>query len=250
MARILAIHAHPDDIETLAAGSMALLAAGGHQIILATVTAGDCGSAAAGPAETAKARKAEAAAAAALIGAEYLCVGIPDLAVFNDDRTRRLVTETVRKSRPDIVITSAVDDYHPDHEATSILVRDACFAAGAQNYLTGSAAPLTGVPHLYFMDPIGGRGRDGAPAKPDFAVDITDWFDIKARMLAAHESQADWLLQHHGITDQLASMRAWSARRGRDHGVTYAEGFRQYRNQPYPRTAALQELFGAALITV
>lgn len=248
MARILAIHAHPDDIETLGAGSMALLAAAGHEITLATVTAGDCGSAAAGPAETAKNRRAEAAAAAAMIGADYLCVGIPDLAVFNDDRTRRLVTETVRLARPDIVITSAQDDYHPDHEATSILVRDACFAAGAQNYLTGEAAPLVGVPHLYFMDPIGGRGRDGVPAKPDFAVDITPWFETKSRMLAAHESQADWLLQHHGITDQLASMRAWSARRGKEYGVSYAEGFRQYRNQPYPRTPALQTLFGEALI--
>ena len=248
MTSILALHAHPDDIETLGAGTMALLAAAGHRVVLATATAGDCGSAAAGPEETARIRKAEAARAAALIGAEYRCAGLPDLGVFNDDPSRRAITELVRWARPDIVITSAAVDYHPDHEATGILVRDACFAASAQNYRTGPSAPLEAIPHLYVMDPIGGRDRSGAPVQPDFAVDITAHFDTKAAMLAAHESQADWLVKQHGITDQLASMRAWSARRGRDYGVAYAEGFRQYRHHPYPRTDLLQTLVGDALL--
>jgi LmbE family N-acetylglucosaminyl deacetylase len=161
-----------------------------------------------------------------------------------------LVTETIRKARPDLVITSAANDYHPDHEATSILVRDACFAASAPNYLTGSAKPLDAIPHLYMMDPIGGRDRDGTPVIPHFGVDISAVFETKARMLAAHASQADWLLKQHGITDHPAAMRAWSARQGKAFGVEYAEGFRQYRNQPYPRTPLLQELVGAALLAV
>jgi LmbE family N-acetylglucosaminyl deacetylase len=248
MTSILALHAHPDDIETLGAGTLALLAAKGHRIVIATATAGDCGSADAGPEETARVRRHEAAQAAAVIGAEYLCAGLPDLGVFNNDRSRRAITEIVRAARTDIVITSAVQDYHPDHEATGILVRDACFAASAPNYRTGPAAPLEAIPHLYMMDPIGGRERDGAKVIPDFAVDITSQFDTKAAMLAAHESQADWLLKQHGITDQLASMRAWSARRGSEYGVTYAEGFRQYRHHPYPRTGLLQALVGEALL--
>lgn len=248
MTSILALHAHPDDIETLGAGTMALLAAAGHRVVLATATAGDCGSAAAGPEETARIRIAEATKAAALIGAEYRCAGLPDLGVFNDDPSRRAITELVRWARPDIVITSATVDYHPDHEAVGILVRDACFAASAQNYRTGPSAPLEAIPHLYVMDPIGGRERSGAPVTPDFAVDITPYFDTKAAMLAAHESQADWLVKQHGITDQLASMRAWSARRGREYGVAYAEGFRQYRHHPYPRTDLLQTLVGPALL--
>ena len=247
---ILALHAHPDDIETLGAGTMALLAAAGHRVILATATAGDCGSAAAGPQETAKVRRAEAAAAAAMIGADYHCVGLPDLGVFNDDSSRRKITELIRATRPDVVITSATADYHPDHEAVGLLVRDACFAASAQNYLTGPSAPLDAIPHLYVMDPIGGRERDGAKVVPDFAVDITAWFDTKAAMLLAHASQADWLLKQHGISDQLASMRAWSARRGSDYGVAYAEGFRQYRHHPYPRTPRLQDLVEGALLTL
>src|SRR5579872_1429708 len=126
MSVILALHAHPDDIETLAAGTLALLAQLGHRIAIVTATAGDCGSAETGPEETARIRQREAAAAAAVIGAEYRCAGLSDLAVFNDDVSRRKITELVRWARPDVVITSAPADYHPDHEATSILVRDAC----------------------------------------------------------------------------------------------------------------------------
>lgn len=250
MTSILAIHAHPDDVETLGAGTLALLAAKGHRIVIATLTAGDCGSAEAGPEETAAVRRGEAAAAAAMIGAEYACVGLPDLGVFNDDPTRRRVTEAVRAARPDLVITSAPADYHPDHEATSILVRDACFAASAPNYRTGPAAPLDGIPLLYFMDPIGGRDREGRPVPPEFGVNIGAAFETKRAMLAAHESQAGWLLKQHGIEDYVGSMVAWTRRRGRDLGVDYAEGFRQYRHTPYPKDPVLQGLVGEALITV
>jgi LmbE family N-acetylglucosaminyl deacetylase len=250
MSSILAFHAHPDDVETLAAGTLALLASKGHQIVIATMTAGDCGSAEFGPEETARIRQHEATAAAALIGARYLCAGVGDLAVFNDDPTRRRATELVRRAQPDIVLTSAPADYHPDHEATSALVRDACFAAPAPNYAAGRSAPLARIPHLYFMDPIGGRDRDGRPLPPEFGVDIEAWFETKCAMLAAHESQTSWLRKHHGVADPLAAMTAWSRRRGRDIGVTYGEGFRQYRHEPYPRTPLLQDLIGASLVTL
>src|SRR5512140_75537 len=96
MATILAIHAHPDDIEHLCAGTLALLAARGHVLKIVTATAGECGSAGPHLAETATIRKAEAAAAAAMIGAEYRCADLPDLGVFNDDRSRRAATELIR----------------------------------------------------------------------------------------------------------------------------------------------------------
>ena len=60
MVAVLTIHAHPDDIETLAAGTLALLASHGHAITIATLTAGDCGSNAFGPEETGRIRRAEA----------------------------------------------------------------------------------------------------------------------------------------------------------------------------------------------
>src|SRR5579885_2200097 len=119
MARILAIHAHPDDIEILAAGTLAILAKLGHQIVMATMTPGDCGSRDYGPDEIAAIRRKEAASAAAVIGAEYVCAEFRDLRVFNDDASRQIVTELLRKIRPEVVLTAAPSDYHCDHEATS-----------------------------------------------------------------------------------------------------------------------------------
>ena len=248
MATILAVHAHPDDIEHLAAGALAILAARGHAIRIATLTAGECGSAETDLAATGRIRKAEAAAAAALIGADYRCAGLPDLGVFDDDRARRAATELIRWARPDVVIAASPADYHPDHEAASQLVRDGCFAASVPNYRTGASAPLEAIPHLYFMDPIGGRDREGHRIAGDFGADIAEGFALKRQMLACHVSQAQWVARQHGIDDHLASMEAWSRRRGRDFGRELAEGFRQYRHEPYPRTPLLQDLLGAALV--
>ena len=196
MATILAIHAHPDDAEILAGGTMALLADLGHQITIATFTPGDCGSKQLGPEEIAAVRRREAANAAALIGARYLCLEMRDLAIFNDDASRRRVTETLRQTRPDLVLTASPSDYHCDHEAASALVRDACFAAPAPNYAHADEAPappLDHIPHLYFMDPVEGRERDGRSVEPDFVVDIAATFARKRAMLAEHASQRIWL---------------------------------------------------------
>ena len=244
MAHILAIHAHPDDIETLGAGTLVLLARRGHRITIATATAGEGGSTETSADETAAIRRREAAAAAALIGADYVCAGLPDLGVFNDDAARRRMTGLVRAAQPDIVITASPIDYHPDHEAVSALARDACFASSVPNYRAGDAAPLAAIPHLYFMDAIGGRTREGARIRPDFGVDITGAIETKRAMLMAHESQVAWVARQHGIADYASAMVAWGARRGRDFGVAYAEGFRAYRHPPYPATPALQDLLG------
>ena len=248
MAVILALHAHPDDIETLGAGTLALLASLGHRIVIATASAGEGGTTETNAEETAAIRRAEGAAAAGVIGAEFRCAGLPDLGVFNDDHGRRTITELVRWARPDIVLAASPADYHPDHEAASVLTRDACFAASVPNYQTGEAAPLEVIPALYFMDPIGGRDREGVRVKPDFGVDIGDFLQTKRRMLMSHQSQVRWVARQHGVADFAASMVAWAERRGRDFGVAYAEGFRQYRHHPYPREPALQTLLGDAVL--
>lgn len=247
MTHILAIHAHPDDIETLGAGTLALLAAKGHRVTMVTMTAGDCGSTEAGLEETAHTRRAEAASAATLIGAVYHCVGLPDLGVFNDDVQRRQTTEILRAVRPEIVITASPADYHPDHEATSILVRDACFAAPIMNYKTGPSAVLDTIPHLYFMDPIEGRDRTGVTIVPEFGVDISPQMATKREMLAKHVSQFGWVAKQHDLDDYTGAMDRFSVKRGEMFGVVYAEGFRQYTGTPYPRSKVLQELVGEAL---
>src|ERR1035438_3838308 len=98
--RVLAIHAHPDDVEILAGGTVALLAGQGHAITIATFTAGDCGSAELGPEEIAAVRRGEAARSAGRIDATYVCLEMRDLAVFNDDPPRRLAGERRARSPP------------------------------------------------------------------------------------------------------------------------------------------------------
>ncbi len=241
--RIACIHAHPDDAEILAGGTLALLAALGHQITILTMTAGDCGSAALRPAAILAVRKAEAAASAALIGAHYRCAGFRDLAIFSDDSSRRIVTGLLRDLRPQIVITASPSDYLCDHEATSELVRDACFAASVRNYVSKPKHPaLSGIPSLYFVDPIALTNRAGKETVPDFVIDVASMLETKKAMLAKHESQREWLRQQHGMDDYLAQMEAWTRQRGIRAGIDRGEGFRQYKVHPYPHEPILQQI--------
>ena len=188
--RILAIHAQPDDIEFQCAGTLALLKQKGCPITIATMTAGDCGSAELDSQEIARIRRAEAQAAANLLGAEYVCLEFDDLSIFVDDDSRRRVVEAVRRAKPDIVITAPPSDYMCDHEATSRLVRDACFAAPIPNYSTHQwepAPPIACIPYLYYVDPIEGTDYFGRPVQPEFLVDVSSTFELKQRMLACHD---------------------------------------------------------------
>jgi LmbE family N-acetylglucosaminyl deacetylase len=252
MATILAIHAHPDDLEILAGGTLALLAGKGSQIAMITMTSGDCGSAQHSAEEIAAIRYAEAAHSASLIGAHFECAGFSDMAIFSDDASRRLVTELLRRTRPNLVITASPIDYMPDHEATSALVRDACFASSVPLYRTGvgDAAPaLPAIPHLYFTDPIEGIDREGRRILPDFCVDITSVLDLKRRMLGCHASQRAWLARQHGIDDYLERMESVARSCGLPWGVSSGEGFRRYRGHPYPQAPLLESLLGANAVS-
>lgn len=250
---VACIHAHPDDAEILAGGTLALLAGAGHHVTIVSMTAGDCGSAAHSAKEISSIRQKEAAAAAKLIGAEYQCAKFHDMAIFNVDDSRRRVTELIRKNRPDIVLTASPMDYHCDHEATSILVRDACFAASAPNYDTRAKDPapaLHSVRHLYFVDPIAGEDRYGATIRPDFVVNVKTTFKMKRHMLAAHESQRAWLKRQHGIDDPIQVMDRWTRARGKLAGIEYGEGFRHYTGHPFPDTPLLEQLLGNKVLQV
>lgn len=245
MKRILFLHAHPDDAEFLVTGTLALLAQAGHEIIIATMTAGDCGSVQYGPEEISRIRKGEAERAAAIIGARYEWLGFCDLAIFDDDPSRRAITAALRRLRPDIVITASPVDYHCDHEATSKLVTDACFGCSAPNYAApGGHAAMPAIPHLYYADPAEGIDRDGNRVLPEFIVDVASMMDTKRRMLEEHASQRHWLAQQHGMDDYVDTMVSWSRSRGKIAGIEFGEGFRQYAGHAYPRTPLLQELVG------
>ncbi|MBX3442806.1 MAG: PIG-L family deacetylase [Planctomyces sp.] len=243
--RILAIHAHPDDVEFQCAGTLILLKERGCHITIATMTAGDLGSAELSPPEIAKIRREEARAAAELMGADYLCLEFGDLTIDVDDRSRKRVTEALRRARPDIVLTAPPVDYMTDHEVTSRLVRDACFTSSVPFYKTREwdpAPPTERIPHLYYVDPTEGVDWFGQSVPYDFIIDTSTTFDLKLKMLACHESQRGWLRRQHGVDEYLDICRRWSEQRGRQAGTTHGEAFRQHKGHPYPHGNVLAEL--------
>lgn len=247
--RILAIHAHPDDLELQCGGTLVRLRQNGCSVTMATMTPGDCGSAELGSEEIARVRRDEARQSASRLGADYVCLEFRDLAIDVNDASRRRVVEVVRRARPDIVITAPPVDYMWDHEAASVLVRDACFGAPIPNYATGeddAAPPLEKIPHLYYVDPIEGTDHFGRRVEPGFIVDVSAVFEEKLAMLACHASQREWLRRQHGMDEYLEGCRRWCAARGREIGVEYGEGFTQHAGHPYPHDNGLLELLAGS----
>jgi LmbE family N-acetylglucosaminyl deacetylase len=245
---VLSVLAHPDDAEFLCAGTLARLAGKhGWQVHVASMTPGDCGSVEHGPEAIARIRRAEGARAAALLGATYHCLEERDLLVFYHERPLENLTRLLRAVRPRVVLTHSPADYMLDHEVTSALARAAVFGAPAPNFLAdrGHAPALPHIPHLYYCDAIEGKDALGRPVEPAFCIDVTSVMETKAAMLAAHASQRDWLLKHHGMDHYVQSMRDWGAARGRRAGVAFAEGFRQHLGHGYPQDNLLGQLLGA-----
>ncbi len=241
----LALLAHPDDIEYLCAGSLIRLRnEHGWEVHLATMTPGDCGSTEHAPEEIGRMRRAEATASARLLGSRYSCVEERDMRVtFNEASLERIV-HLLAEVRPNLVFTHSPDDYHPDHEMTSRIVRAATFAAPIPNFLHGRwrHPPLEKIPHLYYCDPVEGKDIFGKPIPAGFCIDIGKQMGMKREMLCCHASQRNWLLKHHGVDDFINAMHEWSAAQGKACGVAFAEGFRQHLGHSYPQNNLLGEL--------
>jgi LmbE family N-acetylglucosaminyl deacetylase len=230
--RVLAIGAHPDDLEILCGGTLARCAARGDVVTMGVMTDGSAGHAEIGAAELAAIREREARAAAAVIGAEFTWLGLPDEFVFNDEPTRRRLLDAIRAARPDLILTHDPDDYHPDHRATSRAVFDASFVMGLPNVMTPSP-PHPGVAPIYYFDTLAGVGF-----QPSEYVNITETFTTKQAMLAAHESQVAWL-RHHDAIDIQAFVETVARFRGLQCGGEYAEAFRPAHAWPRLRAERL-----------
>ncbi len=216
--RILAIGAHPDDIELQCAGTLALYARQGHEVFMAVATNGDMGNFDVPPLELAAIREAEFRESCAVLGATPIWMGYPDEKLENTLDNRMAFVDLLRTVDPDLVITHGPNDYHPDHRYTYQLVWDAMPLAGIGNIVTAHPATARQVA-LYFMDNVGGIGF-----QPTEFVDITETIDAKRAALAKHASQVR-IFQQLMDLDILDIVDTVGKFRGYQAGSKYAEGF-------------------------
>jgi N-acetylglucosamine malate deacetylase 1 len=217
--RVLAVGAHPDDLEILCGGTLARFVQDGHEVVMCNATLGDRGTFEHTSEEIAEIRLHEARRAAELAGATHVTLGFSDGEVHAGDGDQRTaVIELVREVRPDLIITHSTGDYMSDHDETSKLVFDCSFHATLPLLQTGRPY-YDAVTPMYFMDTVMGLGFH-----PTEYVDVTSTIETKVAMLEAHASQLTWLRDHDGI-DIVEQMRAVTRFRGLQCRVQYAEGF-------------------------
>lgn len=210
--RLLIIGAHPDDADYHAGGLAALYRQAGHEVRMVSLTNGDAGHhKTPGPA-LAQRRRAEAHAAAAVIGATYTVGDFHDGELMPTLEARCVVIRLIRETAPDLVLTHRPNDYHPDHRSTSQLVQDAA-------YMVTVPAVVPGVPHLS-RDPVIAYLPDAFqkpyPFTPAVAVDVGPVLDRIVAMLDCHASQFyEWLPFNAGEQDEVpagqSDRRAWLA---------------------------------------
>ncbi|AEH84702.1 MULTISPECIES: PIG-L deacetylase family protein [Mesorhizobium] len=165
--KILALGAHPDDIEIFMFGTMAAYAAQGAELTFAVATDGARGGKS-DPVILARVRREEATAAAALLGATPRFLDFPDGELVADAALIGALKGLIREIGPDLVITHAPNDYHADHRALSDGVR---------------IAASFSVPVLH-ADTMGGTGFS-----PTHYIDISNHAEIKAQAIRMHQSQ-------------------------------------------------------------
>jgi LmbE family N-acetylglucosaminyl deacetylase len=217
--KVLAVGAHPDDLEILCGGTLARFVNEGHEVVMCHATLGDRGSYVHTSEEIAAIRSRESKRAAEICGAEEATLGLHDGEVSAaDPEQRRLVVDLVRDARPDLIITHYPHDYMSDHNEISKLVFDCSFHATLPLFETGKPHHDKVTP-IYYMETI-----MGVAFQPTEYVDVTDVIDKKRAMLEAHETQLTWLRDHDGV-DIVEEMRAATRFRGLQCGVKFAEGF-------------------------
>jgi bacillithiol biosynthesis deacetylase BshB1 len=219
---ILFIAAHPDDVELCSAGTVFKHIEAGYKIGIVDLTAGELGTKG-----NAQLRAQEAAKASEIMGIHVReNLGLRDGFFDLSESNKMPVIRAIRKYRPEIVITNAIRDRHPDHGRASQLVSESCFLAGLskiemeQDGTVLEAWRPTQVLHMIQDQYI----------KPDICVDITSYMDKKIEAIMAFSSQ----FYDPGKEEPLTPIsnphffEFWKSRfreMGRLIGVEYAEGY-------------------------
>ncbi|NJN50783.1 MAG: PIG-L family deacetylase [Gammaproteobacteria bacterium] len=254
--RILVFGAHPDDAEFHAGGSLAIHAVHGNVIHLVSVTDGSAGHHQLPRDELAQRRLHEAQRAAAILGATLDVWPRRDGELEPTLSLRNRVIVAMRQFKPDLVLTHRIHDYHPDHRAVAMAVRDACYMVRVPNVVPAVAAltrePVVAAFADFFSQP--------APFRADAVVDIEGVFATVVAMLDCHASQVYEWIPH--TLDLAASVPAAAADRhvwldafhrryaGRvarhfAPGYTVAEAFEVSEYARRPTAAELSSLFPA-----
>jgi LmbE family N-acetylglucosaminyl deacetylase len=194
--RILAIGAHPDDLELGAGGTIARNVKNNHDVRFLILTFGETGG---GRPEV---RRKEAIESAALLGVrQVLFAGIPDRNVSEGIETIDKIEEVVNAFKPDRVLTHSLSDRHQDHRNAS----KATFSAARKvNDILCYESPLTG-PYPSFS--------------PQAFCDITGFFELKKKAIDCFRSQRSKEALKAVALEGLARFRGFQA------GVMYAEAF-------------------------
>jgi bacillithiol biosynthesis deacetylase BshB1 len=219
---ILAIAAHPDDIELSAAGTIIKHAKSGQAVGILDLTQGELGTRGNGPLRLKEAE--DAANAMGVAVRENL--RLEDGFFQNNKDSQLKLIRIIRKYQPDIIITNALEDRHPDHGKGAKLVSDACFLAGLRKIETeveGKAQSAWRPKRIFHM--IQDRF-----AEPTFIVDISDTLDAKMDAIKCYKSQfhdpeSNEPISYIAQQGFLESIMARASLLGKRIGVRYGEGF-------------------------
>jgi bacillithiol biosynthesis deacetylase BshB1 len=218
--QILAIGAHPDDVEISCGGTLALAARQGHSVGILDLTRGELSTNG-----TVEERAAEAAEAAKLLGVRVRRnAGLPDGGIDPLDPAQvRSVVRVLRALRPSILLTHAPMDRHPDHVEASRIADRAWYLAGLRQFdPEGEAAPHRAEGRYHFASRIG--------FPPTFVVDVTPAWEEKRRAILAHRSQVSrgTAARATPLNDPefLARIEARARHFGTQIGVLHGEPFR------------------------
>ncbi|NLN89957.1 MAG: LmbE family protein [candidate division WS1 bacterium] len=227
---VLAAAAHPDDIEFMMAGTMALLGDAGWELHYLNIASGSCGTAVHSRDEIVEIRTAEAREAAESIGATFHPPLVDDLEILYDLGLVRRLTAVVRQIQPTILLLQSPQDYMEDHMNAARLMVTAAFCRAMVNFWSEPETPTTQQDMaLYHALPYGLRDQLGAPVKAEFYVDVTSVMERKRAMLACHRSQKEWLDHSQGLDSYLITMENMCREVGRNFSLSRSgEGWRRH----------------------
>ncbi|MCK7554574.1 bacillithiol biosynthesis deacetylase BshB1 [Chitinophaga sedimenti] len=178
---ILAIAAHPDDVELACAGTLLAHNAQGLKTGIVDLTRGELGTR--GTPET---RQEEASAAAKVLGVEVReNPALKDGFFRNDTEEQLAIITAIRKYRPDIVLANAIDDRHPDHGRAAKLIADSCFMAGLRRIETS----VDGVAQEAWRPKQVFHFIQDRYHEPDFVLDITPYMEQKIEAIKCFKTQ-------------------------------------------------------------